>query len=252
MTEAICVLTRGYIEYNKYKNLISRNKSVSKHLKNKNIDVIIFHEGNINENHQDKLMKETPDLNIKFVNVSSVFKSKLICKTNDFNRQLGYINMCSFWSGEFLSFVSNYTKIIRLDEDCMIGSNIDKIFEILDEKIFYSAKIIKERKVRDLNRIVHKFVLDNGKTDSLYTNVCYGPYTNFMAINLEKIRQNILFMKFINFLKETELVHTHAFGDLAIWGTILHYILDSSDYHTSKRFNDYRMHYSHASHNYFC
>ena len=52
MSKCIAVLTRGYPTISEYDQLIKRNIHISKNLNDKSLDILIFHEGNITEEHQ--------------------------------------------------------------------------------------------------------------------------------------------------------------------------------------------------------
>jgi hypothetical protein len=65
--KAIVVLTRGYTHYSNYAMLIARNKHIESHLQDKDIDILIFHEGNIH--HQEEIKQETPTLRILFIDI---------------------------------------------------------------------------------------------------------------------------------------------------------------------------------------
>ena len=62
----IAVLTRGYDRIEDYSLLIRRNKCIEINLIDKNTDNLIFHEGNIREEHQQYIQTQTPNLNIIF------------------------------------------------------------------------------------------------------------------------------------------------------------------------------------------
>ena len=71
MKNCIYVLTRGYQKIEDYKTLIERNKSIEQNfpgLSDDNIDYIIFHEGNISEEHQ-KYIQNNTTIPLKFINV---------------------------------------------------------------------------------------------------------------------------------------------------------------------------------------
>ncbi|WP_328985816.1 hypothetical protein [Thiorhodovibrio winogradskyi] len=59
MRNAIAVLTRGYTEFKSYDSLIKRNLSIQNNLTSKNVDVLIFHEGNIVKSHQKYIQGQT-------------------------------------------------------------------------------------------------------------------------------------------------------------------------------------------------
>lgn len=60
MSRCIAVLTRGYIDSKKYKTLIDRNICIDNHLIDKEVPVLIFHEGNIKHCDQTFIENQTP------------------------------------------------------------------------------------------------------------------------------------------------------------------------------------------------
>jgi hypothetical protein len=52
MKKCISILTRGYQDFSNYKSLLERNQHIERHLDDKTIDLLLFHEGNIREDHQ--------------------------------------------------------------------------------------------------------------------------------------------------------------------------------------------------------
>ena len=77
MKSCIAVLTRGYEDESQYSMLIKRNRHIANNLNNKLIDILIFHEGNINENHQLYIKKHTPKLTLIFINIlNNAFKKE--------------------------------------------------------------------------------------------------------------------------------------------------------------------------------
>jgi hypothetical protein len=52
--------------------LIKRNRHIARKLKDKTIDILIFHEGNILKEHQAHIKAETPELALKFIDISPI------------------------------------------------------------------------------------------------------------------------------------------------------------------------------------
>ena len=130
MDSAIVVLTRGYSKKEEYSKLIKRNKKLERYY-NKNISYIIFHEGNISENHQEYIQLHTI-IPLIFVNVSKSFRTdKIDFYPPTMECSLGYRNMCNFWFCDFWMYLTDYNKILRIDEDCFYESNYNNIFNIL-------------------------------------------------------------------------------------------------------------------------
>ncbi len=72
MKSCIATLTRGYTDIEKYSMLIKRNRHIARKLKDKTIDILIFHEGNILKEHQAHIKAETPELALKFIDISPI------------------------------------------------------------------------------------------------------------------------------------------------------------------------------------
>jgi len=239
-TSAVVILTRGYKELSKYKDLIKRNVSISKNLINKNIDIIIFHEGNITDNQQIYISKFTPELNIIFKNVEFLNKNVVFDKdTVRFN--IGYRHMCSFWFVDFWNYVENYEYILRIDEDCIINFNIDSIFQKMENKVAVYGKWVKDADY--VTKKLNKFTL-NFLQKSAFPRRPSGPYTNVIGFNLTLLRENELLKKYIDKVKESDNIYIYRWGDLSLWGEVLSYF-----YNSSQHSNTNEIKYYHGSHN---
>ena len=142
---AIVALIRGYQHTNGYQSLIQRNKFIYDNivLKTKDkFDIILFHEGNIGDEHQSYIIENSPDLNLIFVDVKTTQPQTAFDDSkNKINRSLcpptpqsmafplGYKHMCHFWSMDFMDYLSEYKYIIRIDEDCFITKFNETILE---------------------------------------------------------------------------------------------------------------------------
>ena len=240
---AIIVLTRGYEKLTDYKMLIERNKNLLKY-RNEKIDYIIFHEGDITMEHQKYINSFTPELKLIYVNVQDEFKKDDIPLKIDMYWSLGYRNMCNFWFVSFWKYVQQYDKIIRIDEDCNFYSNYNNIFKKLDNKIsIFGAKSYDELFVIEgINNFTINFLKD--KNINVKKRKVWGPYTNVIGLNLVKLRNNKLLFNFINRVKDSNNIYFYRWGDLPLWGEVLYYFYNESDYIIDKNIN-----YYHASHN---
>jgi hypothetical protein len=250
---SVVILTRGYSDPHKYNDLIKRNKSISLNLKNKNIDIIIFHEGNIPPNHQSFISDGTPELKLVFVNIKERNKAflhrpnrKIYKPTQRFG--MGYRHMCSFWFVDFWHYVEEYNNILRIDEDCVINFNIDSIFQQLNNKVAIFGDCINDRNFVTFN--LNNFTLNflNQEKIHSYNNSIpkqpSGPYTNVIGFNLKLLRENELLQKYIQLIKERDFIYIYRWGDLPLWGEVLYYLYNSSDYLQTKEIS-----YFHRSHN---
>ena len=235
---AITVLTRGYDSNEKYLSLINRNKGISKNLINKEIDIIIFHEGNIVENQQIYIKEQTPELKIIFTDISEfAFKkeNEEIPFYKQFDKRInppkGYRHMCHFWFIDFLKYCENYDYILRIDEDCFIDFNIDEIFDLLPNKLIIAGTSVEDYQdvVYGLNNFTLKFLINNNYKN-LKPRLVDGPYTNIFALNLIKVRNNELILKYMESIDNSKNIYIYRWGDLPLWGEVLHYICDPNDY----------------------
>jgi hypothetical protein len=239
----IVVLTRGYKDINEYNTLIKRNISISNNLNDKKIPNLIFHEGNITNEQQIYIKNKTSELNLIFIDISNTaFKKEkeqiIIEDAKSFT--IGYRHMCSFWFIDFLNIV-NYDKVLRIDEDCIIQSNIDNIF-LENNYIFITGKYEKDEDfvTRGLNEFSMKCLnKDTPKPPG-------GPYTNIICFSIEKIKKNELFQKYKNEVEQSNMIYKRRWGDLPLWGEVIHYIFGNE---TLKI--DTSIKYYHGSHNIF-
>ena len=227
MRQCVAVLTRGYNDISMYSKLIRRNLAIQENLVDKTVDILIFHEGNITEEHQAHIISKTPELNTKFVDVNNglAFKSeKSTIKFHPGTRlfTFGYRHMCSFWFVDFWEFLSDYDRMLRIDEDCFIDFNIDSVLQNLDNKDFICGKWISDHDfvTIDLNKITLQLL---GK-DTSNVETPSGPYTNVFAVNLHAIRDNQLLRKYIKVVDDSGNIYRNRWGDLPLWGEAIYYI----------------------------
>ena len=227
MHQCIAVLTRGYNDISMYSKLICRNVAIKDNLIDKNIEILIFHEGNITQEHQLYIRNETIDLNIIFIDVNNGMAFKHVKSLIEFHPDtsffgVGYRHMCSFWFVDFWEFVSEYDRMMRIDEDCFIDFNIDSVLENLDYKNFICGKWISDHDfvTKDLNKTTLQ-VLGN---DTCNYETPSGPYTNVFAINLNNVRYNELLRKYIKVVDDSGNIYRYRWGDLPLWGEAIYYI----------------------------
>jgi hypothetical protein len=250
MSKAVVVLTRGYKEISKYNKLILRNINIHKNLNDLSIEIIIFHEGNILENHQNYIKSGTPLLNIKFINVQGkgeAFNDKSYLRRSPLSSiyPIGYCHMCSFWFVNFWNFVENYDYILRIDEDCIIDFNICDIFNTLEQKVACYGTWVRDdpEYVKGLHEFNMWFFKKNNfpmvssinenyydKINVNWTAKVSGPYTNIIGLNLSKLRNNENIKKYIETIKYSDYIYIHRWGDLPLWGTVLEYFFSKDEH----------------------
>lgn len=241
MKKAIAVLTRGYNQIQSYNMLIRRNEYIEKNIKNKLYHLLIFHEGNISRSHQ-QYIQACSNLPIKFIGIPPFTPIKDVNFTlKSGGHGWGYRHMCSFWFVDFWEYVEDYDMILRIDEDCIMESNLDLIFKELEDKVCVYGKWHPddESVTEGLNDFSLKF-FGNEKGPKEPS----GPYTNVLGLNLRLLRKNNKLFEYINKLKQSNNIFIHRWGDLPLWGEILYYMYKPSEYQENKKIK-----YYHISHN---
>ena len=231
----IAVLTRGYDDISGYNDLIKRNNAIYENLKNYDIDILIFHEGNILDTHQEYIINKTSQLRIKFIDIKKdniAFKEekKDIPLQIPVNWPLGYRHMCSFWFIDFWNFVEEYDYLLRIDEDCFINFNIDDLFKLMNTYYFVYGHYEDDKKyvTIGLNDFTLNF-LKNEKKDKIYeSRNASGPYTNVFLLNIRELRENELLMKYIKEVELSNKIYSHRWGDLPLWGEVIHYLFENN------------------------
>jgi len=253
MKKCIALLTRGYNDRTKYGSLIQRNIHIDNNLVDKTIDILIFHEGNINQEDQVYIKNNTPELNIIFIDISNIAfnsdkQSIPFEEAHEFS--LSYRHMCSFWFIHFFDVVKEYDKLLRIDEDCLIHSNIDKIFLTLDDYVFTCG--IKSGDEEFVTKGLNEFSLNflNNHKDEYYfkqkdTKIPNGPYTNLFGLNLENTQNNTIFQLYKKEIDDSNMIYKRRWGDLPLWGEVIYYIFGED---TLKVDNTIK--YYHGSHNF--
>lgn len=227
----IAVLTRGYDNIEEYSMLIKRNQHIAKHLQTKTTDILIFHEGNIREEQQNYIQSQTPDLLLKFVDVTGVgFKPEkaTIPKESNDGFSLGYRHMCSFWFVDFWHLVEKYDTLLRIDEDCFVDFSIDDLlFNSSTSHLFISGGTIEDCDfvTIGLNQFSIDFLNRNWIFDRQFNRrLPVGPFTNLMLFRLNQIRTNAIFKTYVDAVGRSEMIYRRRWGDLPLWGEAIFYI----------------------------
>ena len=250
----IVTLAMGFNDLLLYNQTLSaRNKSVRDHLhtyvgrtdKRKAVaDVIIFHEGNIIQYHQDYIQSFTPDMPIKFINISSVFQqfhyvNNSICPPSSFSQlsvtPAGYHSMCYFWFLGFMEYVLKYEWMLRIDSDCVLSENARDVMTSLDrQKVsFASARWIALDKVkhdtislasegmvvRGMRILTENIAVKHGLFQQVKS--WKAPYTNVFYMNLRHLRQNDIIAEYMKVVNESECIYSNRWGDMPLWGAAI-------------------------------
>ena len=275
MKNCIYVLTRGYQKIEDYKTLIERNKSIEQNfpgLSDDNIDYIIFHEGNISEEHQ-KYIQNNTTIPLKFINVklsypgtafnnddkkvfignrgkpiSQLFHDKTKkqgWETNERAWGLNYRHMCEFHFIYILKYLREYKYGLRIDEDCVIKNSTNYFDFFKDSKLkLISGRFVKDCPTATIN--LRQFCKSYQEKNNLKyrDNDVGGPYTNVFMLDLEYFRNNSLLKKFIEEIKNNQYVIIYRWGDLPLWGEVCNMFLEKDEY----KYYERNIQYFHGSH----
>jgi hypothetical protein len=247
---AVVALTRGYADEERYQSLIRRNVQIEKNLKDKDVEIILIHEGNISDSQQEMITKKTPSLKLNFIDMNSK-PGKAFRKEKEgvqFDEatakiRLSYRHMCSFWFVDFWNFVEEYDYIIRIDEDCEIDFDLDDRFEKLRDFVaIYGYWFLDlDFVTKGLNEFTVSFLESNGVQCD--PRDPWGPYTNIIGFNLKQLRENGLLFDYIESIDESNNIYRYRWGDLPLWGEVICYLYGDNDH-----FLDEGIKYYHGSH----
>lgn len=141
---AIFCLTRGYQNVAMYWKLIKRNRSIVKSIGTEH-DLLVFHEGNISDEHQRYIQNETPELRMTWIAVPWYFPqnfqlpSQSMETWRDGSCYPGYHLMCHFHTCDVWNYIKSYEKVLRIDEDCFLEGDWSGIFDTIDERTPFRA-----------------------------------------------------------------------------------------------------------------
>ena len=224
MKRAIAILTRGYEELERYKALLNRNKTIEENV-TRDYDYLVFHEGNITKDQQSYIQSNTR-LPLQFIDIPKFLPRDHAIFQPTAPWGWNYRHMCNFWFSGFLDYVEDYDYLLRIDEDCTIYSDLDHIFDALEEKVCVYGKWCGDDwfNVYGLDDFC-KNVFPNKPRKEIG-----GPYTNLVAWDLNKIRSNPVVKGFIKAINESEGIYIYRWGDHMLWGEALHYGFKESEY----------------------
>ena len=227
MKIVIAALVRGYQKKSNYDSLIKRNKFIHKSITSKiklSADLLLFHEGNITEEHQQYINSKSPE-DYVFINVLEDFEydEGILNKIPDLERfNIGYRLMCRFNFYHIWKYVNKYDYLVRIDEDVIVKKFEKSFFEEVEKNfIFGTAKLSNEsHKYTNEslpNELMQIFESDNQK---FYNHLF--PYTNFYITNINFWINNDT-QKILKKIADHDLQLIHRWGDLPVIGSLLNY-----------------------------
>lgn len=257
---AIACLTRGYDDLEKYRVLGLRNTKLYEIFYSRlpetargDYDVLIFHEGNIDEDAQKHIQGITPQLPIQFRAIrfyQNMIINYDLCPPNIVSDGfgMGYKNMCYFWTVDFLRYMSAYEFVIRIDEDCfLLEMDTGLVDRYRQDGIWYASPHFvgadEDYVTVGMGRLFESFMKARGivpkRTDGLHS-----PYTNVMIIDVSQMRKELVVLAALAAVEKCGCIFSNRWGDLPIWGYILTMLVDKKRY-----IEDKGLRYYHASHN---
>ena len=251
---AITVLTKGYNYLGGYESLIKRNLLIKEKIidnSNFDFDMVVFHEGNILIDHQQYICENSKQ-NIIFKDVKNSGNREAfdnnknlinyeLCPPNNSSSAypLGYKHMCHFWSIDFLEYLKEYKYIVRIYEDCFINKFDNNIFnEMVEKEIHFVSPEFQGQDewyvIVGLERLLNEFLIENDIQPHKLFSEIKCPYTNFMIVNLDFLRNNEIINKMLKKIDSSHGIYSNRWGDLPIWGMILSTLVDEKHYSECK------------------
>lgn len=192
MKTAIFCLTRGYPYIQYYTKLLERNKQIAKNFSKEEVDMILFHEGNIPFEHQQFIQLHC-DLPLKFVTIPFSFPKSIevpyeTYKTfTDGSCYPGYHLMCEFNTCFVWDHLKGYDIGFRIDEDCiLISENWNERLQefIQSNDVFITPGYHKGQRDYHVmtNETLPNFLVSVFGTDTMYNNTpCSNLYITKLA-----------------------------------------------------------------------
>lgn len=264
---AISVLTKGYDDVQHYQMLIDRNNAIFNKIVNGSkydFDLIIFHEGNITNEHQSYIASKS-NLPLKFRDVRECGNGKAfsqdrnilnteLCPPNKLSSwfQLGYKHMCYFWSIDLFDYLSEYIYVIRIDEDVVVTKFDDSVLDNIvsgDIKFgaplfcYYNGKLDDPDVMIGLQKLTEDFYEKYNHKPPIKFDDILGCYTNFMILNLDYFKNNNLVQSYLKDVSDCNCIYSNRWGDASIWGIIVQALVDEPYYLLDM------VEYYHGSHN---
>jgi hypothetical protein len=239
MKTCIAALTRGYQTIDQYQTLIQRNNAILEHLRDRSIPLLFFHEGNILPDHQRHIARQTPALTMHFVDITRdgrAFRREKEAIPHDYSTVrwggMGYRHMCSFWFVDFWLFLQEWDLMVRIDEDCLIRSSLDDVIERMrtapEPQALLTAHMMDDRDFvcEGMNQFTLNFMYEETNGQELpRKNPPSGPYTNFIVMRLDRLRNHERLMYYIQAVDHSNHIYQRRWGDLPLWGEVITYIL---------------------------
>lgn len=250
-SNAIVCLTRGYSELSGYIALIKRNRSIyeviNRH-RERQYPLIIWHEGNIPREHQYYVLDQECNDDVRFVNISRVFRLPRTIKEEDLAERwrVGYRLMCRFNFYHIWKYTKAFKYVMRLDEDCvLLSSKEDPIEALSNLQGDFAAPLFTEETHELTNQSLSAFVQEFADVHGSLIAKPYNqifPYTNCYVTRTAFWREQEV-QNFLDAVRKNRDSICLRWGDLPVLGAALNMFAAPDKVH---RFSEIR--YWHGSH----
>jgi len=213
---------------NRIDMFIDSMNNLQKNFSSKNVDIHIFHEGDLNLTQSKQILSyskndcqiymhqitfDIPD-HIDIQKVYDRIKDAPFYNIKEY-RTIGYRNMCSFYSFYvYPIFIKwGYKKLMRLDDDSFILEQLDeKIFEMNIDYIYRLEQIENENYMLYFKEFIQQFCL---KTKNKFIFDSTIIFNNFFIVDL-KVYQDQNVIKFLNAVYHSGGIYYCRWGDALI------------------------------------
>lgn len=204
-----------------YSRLIARNMSIQKCIGTKN-HLLIFHEGNILEEHQKYIEQKTPGLTFSWIVVPFQFPRDVSLPEEtlrtfyDGRCYPGYHVMCEFHTCHVWDYLKDYDVVLRIDEDCILSSDIwQNVFTSVTPDVPYRTPMF-DVETHDLTNETLPIWL--GEDANLYDKTM--PYTNVFVTQMEPWNRPDV-RSWIENVRQSRGCIKYRWGDHVLHGVIL-------------------------------
>lgn len=228
---AIVCLTRGYQTLGGYDALIERNRAIYQVInsrRERHYPLMIWHEGNIPPEHQSYIAAADLNHDIRFVDVSPVFRMPTEVKEDELVEYwpVGYRLMCRFHSYNIWQYAAEFEYVMRVDEDCILKSAafdpLDSLFRAGGD--FAAADFVEEsheltnRTLAPFARELAASMCPEVPEESVYNHAF--PYTNVYVARTAFWRQPVV-RRFLELVTQNPDFVRFRWGDCPVLGIAL-------------------------------
>jgi len=239
---AVLGLIKGHNSLVKYNRLIRRNALLRKYFNTPEYDFIIFHEGDIQQDVKDMVKCEIG--NAEFLNIGK----KSFWKKDNNIENVGYKNMCSFYTYYLWQYVKGYKYAIRLDDDSYVYSEgLGNILKDMEKKHLNHVYVRKKEDThKETKETLPEFSSNYAHKNGIEVSErCFNVtnfYSNFYVTRVQFwLRSDV--QDYLRHVVKSDGIYEHRWGDSTIHAMALKMFSDSDKIQKSGK-----LRYKHGSH----